>query len=127
MRRRSFMFRKTTALSVSVLAFSLMAHADFSYTTTQKATGGQAAAMGGGAYDRTSKYYFKGRKMMTTFGDTATIIDFGAQTITTINNAQKTYSVKKLSDLTGPGVNTEVSVDVKDTGQKKMVNGFNAS
>jgi hypothetical protein len=121
------MFRRAVALTISTLAVSLTALADFSYSSVQKTTGGSMAAMAGGAADRTSQYSFKGRKMMYRSVDNATILDFGAQTITTINNAQKTYTVKKFSDLTGTAVNADVSVDVKDTGQKKMVNGFNAT
>ena len=120
---------KTVALFALTLAASLTANADFSYTTSQKMTGGSMAAMAGAAADRTNKIYFKGQKMMTSSGDTAIILDFGAQTITTINNAQKTYTVKKFSDLSmaGAGANVDVSVDVKETGQTKNINGFNTS
>jgi hypothetical protein len=121
------MFQKTAALSVLALALSLTASADFSYTSTMKTTGGSMAAMVGAAADRTSKYYFKGQKMMMSSGDTATVMDFAAQTITTINNAQKTYVVKKFSDLTTAAGTMDVTMDVKETGQKKMVNGFNAT
>jgi hypothetical protein len=122
------MFQRSAALCAVTLAASLTASADFSYTTTQKTTGGTMAAMAGSNADRTSKVYFKGQKMKTFYGNAATIIDFGSQTITTINDAQKTYTVKKFSDLPNPGANaTDVTFDVKDTGQKKVVNGFNAS
>jgi len=121
------MFQRTTALLTVVLAASVTASADFSYTTSQKMTGGSMAAMAGANADRTNKIYFKGQKMLTSTGDIAIIMDFGAQTITTINNAQKTYTVKKFSDVAGAAGNTEVTFDVKDTGQKKVVNGFNAS
>ncbi len=88
-----------------------------------------AAMAGSGAgADRNSKVYFKGQKMVTVSGDTATIIDFGAQTVTTVNHAQKTVSVKKFGEIAGAATaNTEVSFDVKETGQKKVINGFNAS
>jgi hypothetical protein len=121
------MFKNTVAVFVLTFAASLTASADFSYTMTQKTTGGSMAAMAGTAADRTGKYYFKGQKMMSGNGDIATIVDFGAQTVTTINNAQKTYSVKKFSDVGASGVTADVTFDVKDTGQKKVVNGFNAS
>jgi hypothetical protein len=111
-----------------ILAASLTASADFSYTTTQKITGGSMAAMAGSNADHTSKISFKGQKMMTSSGDIAIIVDFGAQTITTINNAQKTWTVKKFIDVAGSGNNTtDVSFDVKGTGQKKVINGFNAT
>ncbi len=121
------MFQRSAALFTVVLAASLTAQADFSYTTTQKMTGGAMAAMAGANADRTSKIYFKGQKMMTSTGDTGLIMDFGAQTITTINNAQKTYTVKKFSDIGSAATNTDVTIDVKETGQKKVVNGFNAT
>src|SRR5580692_12045335 len=86
-----------------------MARADFGYTMTRK--GGP----GGGSGD--TKYYYKGQKMKTDSGTTATILDFDAQTITTINNTQKTYTVRKFSDL-GEGIAAadNVQADVKETG-----------
>jgi len=122
------MFSKTTALFALSLTASLAANADFSYTNTQKTTGGSMGAMAGTAADRVTKYFFKGQKMMTSSADTTTIIDFGAQTVTTINTAQKTYTVKKFADMAVAGSNNlDMTVDVKETGQKKVVNGFNAS
>lgn len=121
------MFRKTAALFALTLGLGLTASADFSYTNTQKVTGGSMGAMAGTAADRTSKYYFKGQRMITSTGDTTTIVDFGKQTVTTLNNPQKTYTVKKFGELADSSVNTDMSVDVKDTGQKKVVNGFSAS
>jgi hypothetical protein len=121
------MFAKTTALVFISLAASLTAYADFSYITTSKTTGGSMAAMAGAMADRTNKFYFKGQKMMIATGDIATVIDFDAQTVTTINNAQKTYDVKKFSDMVSADVSADITLDVKETGQKKSVNGFNAS
>jgi len=122
------MLRNTIALLALTLAAGLTASADFSYTNTMKTTGGSMAAMAGTAADRTSKYYFKGQKIMTTTGDVSTIIDFGAQTVTTINTAQKTYTLKKFSDVAaGTAANMDMTVDVKDTGQTKVINGMNAT
>jgi hypothetical protein len=118
---------KTAALFALTLAASLTANADFSYTTTQKMTGGSMAAMVGAAADRVNKVYFKGQKMVTSSADSTIIIDFGVQTITSINNTQKTYTVKKFSDLGAAGANADVSVDTKETGQTKSINGFNAN
>ena len=119
---------KLTVFAV-VLVFSsaISARADFSYTTTRKTTGGTMAAMAGNAANGTSKYYFKGQKMKTDLGDSAVIIDFDAQTITTINNAQKTVSVKSFNDIGAAQSNVNAKIDVKETGQKKTINGFNAS
>jgi len=119
---------KTAALFALTLCASLTAFGDFSYTSTQKTTGGTMGAMIGAAGDRVSKIYWKGTKMASSSADTTLIIDMSALTMTTINNKQKTYTVKKFGDLVGPaGAKMEMSVDVKETGQKKSVNGFNAS
>src|SRR5450432_514626 len=67
------------------------AQADFSYTTTRKTTPGASVA---GNNDQPSKYYFKGRKMKVETGETAMVIDFRAQTITTLDYKRKTMSVK---------------------------------
>src|SRR2546427_5605243 len=71
----------------------------------------------------------KGQKMKTDSGATALIMDFEAQTITTISNDQKTYTVTKFADTAQvlKKAGADVSVDVKETGQRKSVNGFNAS
>jgi hypothetical protein len=111
-----------------LLAAAVTARADFSYTTTTK-TAGAMAAIAGANNTPPSKHYFKGQRMKTDSGDIATIIDFDAQTITTINNKQKTISVRSLSDIGSAAKQSDASVkiDVKETGQKKTINGFNAS
>jgi hypothetical protein len=119
---------KSMTLLVLTLFFGAAANADFSYTTTRKTTGGMMASMGGAAGPQTSKFYLKGQKMKLDHGSTATIIDFDAQTITT-NTAQKTYAVKGFNDVaqgTKPA-DIQVKMDVKETGQKKTVNGYSAS
>jgi hypothetical protein len=122
----------TTAalLTAALLAGTGTARADFSYTTTRKMTGGALASLAAGNnQNQNSKTYFKGQKMRTDTGDTAMILDFEAQTITTINNRQKTITVRNFSDIGSAArqVNVETKIDVKETGQKKTVNGFNAS
>jgi hypothetical protein len=102
------------------------AQADFSYKTTRKTGGAMAAMASRGPQVSTS--YFKGQKMKTDNGNTATILDFDAQTVTTINNGAKTYTVRSFSDLAETaGAASDAKIDVKETGQKKMVNGFMAS
>jgi hypothetical protein len=128
-RRRFFQVMKVAVLfTFALLSATLAARADFSYTTTSKATGGMAASLGGGTNNPPSKYYFKGQKMKTDVGDTSIIIDFEAQTITTLNNRSKTVSVRSLKDLGAAGQQSGVSVkiDVKETGQQKTINGYNA-
>ena len=115
----------TAILLVVTLCATATAYADLSYTTTRKTAGSPAAA----AAPSTTKYYFKGQKMMTDSGGVATLVDFDAQTITTIHKTQKTWTVMKFSELGDVMKSTDIDarIDVKDTGQTKMINGFNAS
>ncbi|MBS1856222.1 MAG: DUF4412 domain-containing protein [Acidobacteria bacterium] len=115
---------KTIRVSLLALACAFAAHADFSYTTTRKGGPGGAAAG-----DTTSKYFLKGQKMMIQSAMSTTIMDFDAQTITTINPGSRTYKVTKFSDLgqTMQNAKVDAQVEVKETGQKKNVNGYNAS
>src|ERR1019366_1561986 len=116
------------ALTIGTLSLAATASADFSYTTNRKTTGGTMAAMAGGAADGTSKTYLKGQKLKSENGDISTVIDFEAQTITTINNRQKTVSVKSFNDVAAARPNdVNATISVKETGAKKVVNGFDAS
>lgn len=121
---------RTTILLALTLCLGAAAHADFSYTSTRKTTGGMMASMGGAATaPQTSKLYFKGQKMKTDTGTTATILDFEAQTITTLNSTQKTYTVTGFNDVAAGARQAEIEakVDIRETGQKKTINGYNAS
>jgi hypothetical protein len=111
---------KAAILSMFVLlSATLAARADFSYTTTTKTTVG--------ANNPPSKHYFKGQKMRTDSGDIATIIDFDSQTMTMINNRLKTVTVRSLGDIGAAAQNgASVKIDVKETGQQKTINGYNA-
>lgn len=116
---------KTATLLVVTLCATATAYADFSYTTTRKTQGSPAAA----AAPSSTKYFFKGQKMMTDSGSSAMIMDFDAQTMTNIQKTQKTYSVTKFSELGAimKSADIDAKVDVKETGEKKTINGFNAS
>jgi hypothetical protein len=112
-------FSKSMILAV---ALAVAARADFSYTSTRKGTGaGQAGEV--------TKHYLKGQKMMMDSGNRVILVDFDAQTVTTIQTAQKTYTVAKFTDLgqTLQQTGVDITADVKETGQKKVINGFNAS
>jgi hypothetical protein len=112
-------FSKSMILAI---AMAIAARADFSYTSTRKGTAaGQAGEV--------TKHYLKGQKMAYDSGNRVILVDFEAQTVTTIHPAQKTYSVAKFGDLgqSLQGSNIEITADVKETGQKKAINGFNAS
>ncbi len=112
--------------TIALLSMTLAARADFSYTTTSKVTGGSMGAMAGSAGNTQNKLYFKGQKIKTESVELATIIDFEAQTLTTINHRAKTVTVKKLSDIANGTNDASVTVDVKETGQQKTINGYNA-
>lgn len=119
---------KPAVLLSATLAFGLTARADFSYMTTAKSSGGLMPGAGEG---RVTKHYLKGQRLKLDRGDTATILDLEAQTITSLNHTRKTYTLKKFTDLAEwrEEVNkagVEINIDVKDTGQRRNINGFNA-
>jgi hypothetical protein len=121
------MFRTTASLCAIALTATLAAHADFSFSKTQKVTGGSMAAMAGNAANRESKSYFKDQKLAEVSSDSTIVIDFAAQTITTTNNAQKTYQVRKFGDTSAAAAsNADIAVNVQDTGQTKTINGYQA-
>jgi len=116
---------KSAQILFLLIGAGAAAHADFSYTNTLKSGSGP---MGPGG-DQTSKVYFKGDKMKTERANSTTIIDLEAQTLTRIDRTNKTYTVTKFNDL-GAGahaVDLDVKAEVKSTGQKKTINGYNAS
>jgi hypothetical protein len=108
-----------------LLTGALAAQADFSYTTTSNATGGSMAAMAGNM-NTSGKVFLKGSKMRNDTGSTSTIIDFDAQTITTLNHQAKTATVQKISDMAAKSSDMSVKIEVKETGQTKSINGYNA-
>ncbi|MGO9262811.1 MAG: DUF4412 domain-containing protein [Bryobacteraceae bacterium] len=110
---------RSAHIAMLMLAASPAAHADFSFTMTQKS---------GPGGDQIVKHYVKGQKEKEERGTIATIVDFDAQTLTTIDTAAKTYKVVGFSDMANAGAaSVDVQADVKSTGQKKTINGFNAS
>lgn len=113
------------AVLLTVVAV-LPAQADFSYRTTLKSEGAIASVVG----DRppVGTFYYKGRKVKIDSGATATLLDLGARTVTTLDNVAKTARVRSMDDPAwAADPNIEVKVDVKETGAKRVVNGFNAS
>ncbi|MGO4883212.1 MAG: DUF4412 domain-containing protein [Bryobacteraceae bacterium] len=110
---------RTASISLLILAATLAARADFSYTMTPKAAG------------ETMKHYLKGQKMKMEHGSKATIMDFEAQTLTSIDNSTKTYTVTKFSDIANAAANAasgvDVKADIKKTGEKKTINGYEAT
>jgi len=113
---------KLTAVLVLAVAGSVAVHADFSYTSTMKGGGMMPASAA-----RPTHTLIKGDKMKVDTGDHAMIMDFGSQTITHINHAQKTYSVMPFGEVASQAgqAGVEVNVDVQETGQRKVISGFN--
>jgi len=108
-------------LSVLLLLACAIARADFSYTMTSK------SSMGGNP--SVSKYYYKGNKMKMEMSNTVMIMDFDSQIITTLNPQDKSYTVKSFADANKEAATATADVhpEFKDTGEKKNINGFNAS
>ena len=134
---------KIACILIFALGAALTAHADFSYTTTTKREtrmrdGTLAPAAGAAARPQTVKYYLKGQKIKreSVSGineNTATITDFGAQTVTGIYHGLKTYEVTKhpymqqgLKEMTY-FCGVEAKIDVKETGERRVINGYSAS
>lgn len=109
---------KSAHLTMLVLAAGLTARADFSFTMTQKSGPGNGQVV---------KYAVKGQKEMEARGGITSIKDFDAQTVTTIDHGARTYKVVRFSDLGSKAAMTDVQVNVESTGQKKTINGYNAS
>jgi hypothetical protein len=69
--------------------------------------------------------------MMTDMGNTAVIVDFGAQTITNIDRSQKSYTAKKFTDVAKDAPSSDMkftmSADFKETGEHKTIDGFQAT
>ena len=114
---------KSAQLLTLVLAANFLAHADFSYTQTRKGSQGMAGAA---AAPQVTKCFFKGSRVLFDSGATAHVIDYGAQTMTTIDKAAKTYSVRPMGgNMPADAANVDVQIDVKETGQTKTIAGFN--
>lgn len=115
---------RSAPIALLMLASSWTARADFRYTMTQKAPPGQGA-------DQVVKHYLKGQKLEEDRGSRTIILDFGAQTMTSLDNTAKTYTVARFADLassaTEAAAGPDAKVDVQRTGQKKTISGFAAS
>ena len=112
--------------TVTLLALTLCASsawADFSYITTRKNSGVAA-----GAAPSITRHYFKGQKMLTDNGDTATLIDFDAQTVTNIQKSKKSYTVVKFNEVPEAAQKAQVDarIDVKETGGTRVIQGYTA-
>jgi hypothetical protein len=143
-------------LTLCVLGGSTLS-ADFSYTQTTRVTGGTLLNMtrfmpGAGKLKepQTHTIAIKGGKMVTYDGETATIVDADAETLTQVDLKKKQYSVITFAEMKqamqamraqleqvraqlnqtqeqAPQVNPldALKVSVNDTGQTKVISGLN--
>lgn len=142
------MLRKTfLAASVCCVA-STAAFADFSYDQNAKMTGGAMAGMMkiAGAFSKTARepmtstVMVKGDRMAHINANRISVIDLKSETITDIDPAKKTYSVITFADMAkamqrmsekmaekGKEEKADMNykVSVKETGEKKVISGFN--
>lgn len=133
------------ALACSVLAMPVLA--DFSYKTETKVTGG---AMAGALRmaQRMSKSareamngatYVKGNRMADQTGDTVTVMDLDAETVTMIDHGKKQYSVITFAEFQEymariaekmrkkNDVELRYSANIKDGGKKETLHGYPAN
>src|SRR5579871_2923666 len=106
---------------VLLAALATAARADFSYTMTQTSGPGATSS-------KPTKFFYKGQKLRIDNAANTTIMDFDAQTVTTLNPSQHTYTVQKFNEeMGGAASGNEFQADVKETGQKKTINGYSAN
>ncbi len=119
---------KTTTYVVLTLAAAVTAQADFSYTSTQKAPTGMAA--GAGVPSSRNQTLAQGtededrqRRQRHDHGFSK------RKPLPPSTSAQKTYSVMKFNDLgqTLRAVDIETKIDIKETGQKKLIGDYQAN
>jgi hypothetical protein len=139
------MIRQFLAMLSICALFAARAQADFSYEQTTKMTGGALADMikMGGVFTKgarepqKSTVLVKDHKIAHLTKDRMSIVDVDAETITEVNFEKKTYSVMTFDEMkklfaemqrryNGQAAKPQmdVQVDVKDTGEKKSINGL---
>lgn len=129
-------------------------YGDFTYESTTKITGGALVGMMkfAGAFSKDARKAMdaipsttaiKGSRMVHKTNDSASVIDIDKETITTVNYAQKTYSVmtfaqmkQAMEDMTQkmqhqkpgdpPPPDMQFDIKLNDTGQTKSINGNSA-
>ncbi len=138
---------KTIRLVAMILFLGVVcAYADFSYEQATRVTGGVAAgamkvmsvfSKKASEPTRTS-VLVKGDRMANIGADQVQVIDLAKETITEIHLKNKTYSVitfaemkqamermiQKASEGKGQDADLNFKVDIKDTGERKSINGL---
>ncbi len=146
---------KNSALAVILIGAAAPLYGDFTYQSTSKITGGALVGMMkfAGAFSKdarkvmdpiSSTTSIKGNRMVTKTADSSTIVDIDKETITTVNFAQKSYSVvtfaqmkqameemsQKMQQQKGgggqPPPDMQFDIKMNDTGQTRTINGNNA-
>ncbi|HBY58585.1 MAG TPA: hypothetical protein DEH78_02105 [Solibacterales bacterium] len=112
--------------------------ADFSYEQSTKIAGGAMAGIMrtfGGGKPTTMSVLVKGNRMATVSGETSTVIDVDAETMTFIDYQKKQYSVMTFAQMReamekmaqkmkqDSRVNMDFKVEVKETGKTRAING----
>ncbi len=147
------MFRIAFLAAGLCCATSTAVFADFSYEQSSKITGGAMAGMMklAGAFSKAARepiastVMVKGDRMAHVMANAGanhiSVIDLKSETITTIDSQKKTYSVitfadmaaamQRMSEKMSQKTNDEKAemnfkANIKETGEKKMVSGFNA-
>jgi len=143
------MFKKAFLAAGLCCVASTAAFADFSYEQTSKITGGAMAGMMkmAGAFSKAARepmastVLVKGDRMAHIGANRISVIDLKAETITDIDVQKKTYAVitfaqmaeamQRMSEKVAAKTQDEKAdmnfkASIKETGEKKMVSGFNA-
>ena len=102
-------------IPILILVLAASGLADFSFTTTPKASGPGSGAI--------TRHQIKGNKMKIATGSTIIISDLDAGTMTTIDTAAKNYRVSPTKALSKSGA--DGLADVKDTAEQKQIRGLN--
>src|SRR3954469_18561765 len=127
---------------------SSLAFADFSYEQSSKITGGMMAGMMkmAGAFSKTARepmtstVLVKGDRMAHIGANRISVVDLKSETITDIDTQKKTYAVitfaqmaeamQRMSEKMAAKSKDEkadmnMKASIKETGEKKVVSGFN--
>jgi hypothetical protein len=146
MKKRERKVMKIIRVSLFLALAAATALADFSYKHETKIVGGAMAGpmkmamrMSKTARDAMSGVtYLKGNRMATQSGDTVTIYDLDAQTVTTVNHDKREYSVLTFAEMQQimqrmtekmngkDGAELRYKVDVRDGKKSQDVYGYPA-
>ncbi|MBL0161677.1 MAG: hypothetical protein IPP47_32150 [Bryobacterales bacterium] len=139
--------RSAACLAMATALASAPAFADFTYEQTGKITGGSMVRLmkmvpgGGKALEpQVSTHLLKGNRMATVNARSISVVDLDKETMTEIDLEKNTYAVitlaefkqameamqKKMTQQKKQGeASMEFTFDVKETGEKKNIGGFN--